>query len=268
MPRMSAAAKPQDDAAILDWALKDAHIPSLMMALVHLTGSAAHLTDDMKPVYDFFCDGQGGFSAEKQQAIRDMAKAAMLAHMAGKPLPPPPDFATIRRMMDFIAGAQIPERYVPFLKEELGIAVEDTRDPKWDTPKLKSAAAKMNVVIIGAGLSGLLCAIRLQQAGVPFVIVEKNADVGGTWYENAYPGCRVDNPNHMYSFSFEPNHDFPQYYSTQPVLLEYFRKVADKYRLRRHIRFDTTVEEARYDEARGVWRIKVKRGDGATEYLE
>ena len=254
---MSAAAKPQDDAAVLEWALKDAHIPSLMMALVHLTGSAAHLTDDMKPVYDFFGDGQGGFSPEKQQAIRDMAKAAMLAHMAGKPLPPPPDFATIRKMMDFIAGAEIPERYVPFLKEELGIAVEDTRDPKWDTPKLKSAAAKMNVVIIGAGLSGLLSAIRLQQAGVPFVIVEKNADVGGTWFENAYPGCRVDNPNHMYSYSFEPNHAWPYHFSTQDVLHDYFRRIADKYGLRAHIRFETTVEEARFDEKTAHWHVRV-----------
>ena len=265
---MSAAAKPQDDAAVLDWALKDAHIPSLMMALVHLTGSAAHLTDDMKPVYDFFGDGQGGFSPEKQQSVRDMAKAAMLAHMAGKKLPPPPDFATIRRMMDFIAGAEIPERYVPFLKEELGIAVEDTRDPKWDTPKLKSAAAKMKVVIIGAGLSGLLSAIRLQQAGVKFVIVEKNADVGGTWYENAYPGCRVDNPNHMYSYSFEPNHAFPYHFSTQDVLHAYFRRIADKYGLRAHIRFETTVEEARFDEKTAHWHVRVKTKDGRHETLD
>ncbi len=192
----------------------------------------------------------------------------MLAHMRGKPLPPPPDAATMRKMMDFIAGADIPERYVPFLTEELGIAVEDTRDPKWDTPKLKQAAAKMKVVIIGAGLSGLLSAIRLQQAGVPFVIVEKNADVGGTWYENAYPGCRVDNPNHMYSYSFEPNHAFPYHFSTQDVLHDYFRRIADKYRMRDHIRFETTVEEARFDEKTSQWRVTVAAKDGSRETLE
>jgi 4-hydroxyacetophenone monooxygenase len=264
---MSAAAKPQDNASEIEWALKDAHIPSLMMALVHLTGSAAHLTDDMKPVYDFFGDGQGGFSAEKQQQIRNAAKAALLAHMGGKPLPPPPDIATIRKMMDFIAGAEIPERYVPFLQEELGIAVEDTRDPKWDTPKLKGAAAKMKVVIIGAGLSGLLSAIRLQQAGVKFTIVEKNADVGGTWFENAYPGCRVDNPNHMYSFSFEPNHAWPYHFSTQDVLHAYFRRIADKYKLREHIRFETSVVEAAFDEKSSQWNVHVKARDGKEETL-
>ena len=264
---MSAAAKPQDKSSEIEWALKDAHIPSLMMALVHLTGSAAHLTDDMKPVYDFFGDGQGGFSPEKQQQIRDAAKAALLAHRDGKPLPPPPDLATIRRMMDFIAGAEIPERYVPFLQEELGIAVEDSRDPKWDTPKLKGAAAKMNVVIIGAGLSGLLSAIRLSQAGVPFTIVEKNADVGGTWFENAYPGCRVDNPNHMYSFSFEPNHAWPYHFSTQDVLHAYFRRIADKYKLREHIRFETSVVEAAFDETSSLWQVRVKAKDGKEETL-
>ncbi|HWA92736.1 MAG TPA: NAD(P)/FAD-dependent oxidoreductase [Rhizomicrobium sp.] len=251
----------------IDDALKDAHIPSLMMALVHLTGDASFLTPDMKPVYDFFGDGQGGLSDEKQQWVRDAARKALTAHLEGKPLPPPPDQATIGRMMDFIAGADIPERYVPFLKEELGIAVEDTREPKWDTPKLKEAAAKMKVVIVGAGLSGILSAIRLQQAGVPFVIVEKNADVGGTWFENAYPGCRVDNPNHMYSFSFEPNHAWPYHFSTQDVLCDYFRRMADKYGLRAHIRFETTVSEARFDEKTSLWNVRVKDKSGREETL-
>jgi len=125
---MSAVAKPRDDSldeARIDRALSEAHIPSLMMALVHLTGDASFLTPDMKPVYDFFGDGQGGLSDEKQQWVRDAAKKALLDLDAGKKLPPPPDAETIRKMMDFIAGAEIPERYVPFLNEELGIAVED-----------------------------------------------------------------------------------------------------------------------------------------------
>jgi 4-hydroxyacetophenone monooxygenase len=264
---MSATAKVSDKSAEIDRALKDAHIPSLMMALVHLTGDASHLTPDMKPVYDFFGDGQGGLNPEKQQWVRDATKAALLALDPGKKLPPPPDAATMRRMMDFIAGADIPERYVPFLTEELGIAVEDTRLPKWDTPKLKDAAAKMRVVIIGAGLSGILSAIRLQQAGVPFTIVEKNADVGGTWFENAYPGCRVDNPNHMYSFSFEPNHDWPYHFSTQDVLWDYFRRMADKYGLRKHIRFETSVVDAVFDETASLWNVRVRGKDGREETL-
>src|ERR1051326_3320354 len=183
----------------IEAALAEAHIPSLMAALVHLTGDARLLTEEKRPVYDFFGDGQGNVKPEVQAQIRAAARRAYIEYACGKKLPRPPSRDTIRRMMDFVAGAQIPERYVPFLMEELGIAVEDTRVPRWDSPKLKDAAAKMKVVIVGAGLSGLLSGIRLQQAGVPFEILEKNDDVGGTWFENVYPGCRVDNPNHMHS---------------------------------------------------------------------
>ena len=72
----------------------------------------------------------------------------------------------------------------------------------------------------------------------------------------------------MYSYSFEPNHDFPYYYSTQPVLLDYFRRVADRHDLRPHIRFETTVEGAVFDEDRAIWRIEVQTRDGGRETLE
>jgi 4-hydroxyacetophenone monooxygenase len=109
--------------------------------------------------------------------------------------------------------------------------------------------------------------VRLQQCGIPFTILEKNRDVGGTWLENTYPGCRVDVPNHMYSYSFEPEHDWPQFFSTQPRLLEYFRGVADRHGLREQIRFETEVEEAVWDDARSLWSVRVRRADGGVETL-
>ena len=164
-------------------------------------------------------------------------------------LPPAPAPATLRRMMDFIAGGEVPDRYVDMLNEELALDGVDQKKPQWEAPRLKAAAAKLNVLIIGAGMSDLLAAIRLQKAGISFEIIEKNADVGGTWLENTYPGCRVDNPSHLYGYSFEPNHEWPMHYSTQPVLRRYFQTCADKYALRPHIRFNTQVTEARFDEA-------------------
>jgi 4-hydroxyacetophenone monooxygenase len=125
----------------------------------------------------------------------------------------------------------------------------------------------MKVLIIGAGMSGLLSAIRLQQAGVAFEVIEKNADVGGTWLENTYPGCRVDNPSHLYSYSFEPNHEWPMHFSTQPVLRDYFKGCADKHNLRPHIRFNTQVVEAHFDEAAKLWRVKIRKADGTEETL-
>jgi 4-hydroxyacetophenone monooxygenase len=256
--------------ADLDEALAQAHLPALLMSLVHLTGDASLLSQARRPVYDFILsDGfDGGYPPDVQEDLRARARAAILAHLDGKPVPAPPDLATVRRMMDWVAGADIPAHYADFLIDELQLTGVDTKAPDWSAPALKAAAGKMKVIVVGAGMSGLLTGIRLQQAGVDFTIVEKNPDAGGTWFENVYPGCRVDNPNHMYSYSFEPNHDFPQYYSTQPVLLDYFHRVADKYGLRRHIRFNTEVEEARFDEARNIWRVRVLKADGTRETLE
>ena len=242
-------------------ALEEAHVPSLVATLVQLTGDTSWLEQEV-PAYVPFADDQGELTPAFQAKVRGAAKAAFDAYRRGEPLAPPPSTETVRRMMDYVAAQPIPERYAPFLMEELGLEGVDAKAPRWETPKLREAAAKLKVVVIGAGMSGLLTAIRLKQAGIGFEVIEKNADVGGTWLENTYPGCRVDTPNHMYSYSFEPNHDWPQRYSTQGVLLGYFQRTADKHALRPHIRFETTVVETRFDEAAGLWRTKVRDKDG------
>ena len=114
-------------------------------------------------------------------------------------------------------------------------------------------------------MSGLLAAHRLQQAGVPFVIFEKNGDVGGTWLENSYPGCRVDNPNHNYSYSFAQRHDWPLHFSSQDVLLDYFRRCADVFGLREHIRFGTEVTAAEWSDTDRQWTVCVRTADGRDE---
>ena len=81
-------------------------------------------------------------------------------------------------------------------------------------------------------MSGLVAAHRLRQAGLDVVVIEKNHDVGGTWFENTYPGCRVDVQNLFYSYSFAQRADWPDHFSPQPVLLDYFRTQADELGLR------------------------------------
>ncbi|MGH6873281.1 MAG: FAD-dependent oxidoreductase [Rhizomicrobium sp.] len=254
---------------LLEQGLDEAHLPALVMSLVHITGDAGLLERFPRPVYDFFAEGRlGGYTPEVQQELKDFARAAIVKFRAGgETLPPPPSKDTVLKMMNFIAGADLPEHYVPFLMEELAIEDVDAKRPHWDTPALQARRKDMRVVVIGAGMSGLLSAIRLKQAGIAFDVIEKNADVGGTWFENTYPGCRVDNPNHMYSFSFEPNHDWPYHYSTQDVLLGYFRRTADKHGLRKHIRFETQVEEARFDEKTVKWHVTVKDKAGKTDTI-
>ena len=255
-----------DAPADLETVLKDAHLPALMTALVHMTGDTSWLKAEWTPAYNPADRNDLGIPEAEQVRMRAAAADAIRAHLAGKPLQmPTPDVATLRRQMDFVAGAPIPEQYVDFLVDELALKGQSTKDPK--SVHLESAR-KRKVLVIGAGMSGLLTGIRLSEAGVEFEIVEKNPDVGGTWFENSYPGCRVDNSNHMYSYSFEPNHAWPQHFSPQPVLLKYFQGIADKYDLRQKIRFSTMVEELAWDEARAVWRATLQGPDGKTETLE
>ena len=148
-------------------------------------------------------------------------------------------------------------RLPPLLEEELAYRGEDRRAPDWRAADIAPGPG-FRCVIVGAGMSGLLVAHRLQQAGIEFVIIEKNDDVGGTWFENTYPGCRVDNPNHNYSYSFAQRHDWPYHFSTQDVLLEYLARCADAFGLRDRIRFGTEVVSAAWSDADKHWSVRVR----------
>jgi 4-hydroxyacetophenone monooxygenase len=173
---------------------------------------------------------------------------------------PVPSEDDVRRIMEYAVGGADMHAYVPLLEEELAHRGEDRRAPSWSKADI-APDVDFTVVIIGAGMSGLLAAHRLQQAGVDFVICEKNDDVGGTWYENQYPGCRVDNPNHNYSYSFAQRHDWPYHFSTQPVLHQYFRDIAEVFGLRSKIRFNTEVTSATWDESTATWTVALDGGE-------
>lgn len=249
-------------------ALKEAHIPSLMAALVHLTGDTSHIEASPPPIYDMFSDNQGNLPEDLKEEVRAQAFALITAARDGKDMSLKSlSDAQIQTLMNFAAGAPIPEHYMPLLKEELGLDTSASRFDTWGDEVPASKKEAFNVVIIGAGMSGLLAAISLQAEGIPYTIIEKNGDVSGTWLENDYPGCRVDSPNHIYSFSFEPNPTWPQFYSTQKVLLDYFKDTADKYDVRKNIQFNAEVTKAQFDETTGTWKVDVRRQDGGSETL-
>ncbi len=246
----------------IDAAIAEAHLPTLVMSIVHLTGDTSLLRGE-RPTYALFDDRQRTYSDETRKLIRERAREAILAYLRGRPVPPPPDMPVVQEMMNYLAATEIPKRYIPFLMDELMLDGVDRNVPQWSQPQLAASAKMMFVVVVGAGLSGILAGIRLKQAGIPFVIVEKNADVGGTWFENTYPGCRVDSTNHMYAYSFaSEGHAWPMWYSTQPTLLDYFRKVAGQHGLGESIRFGTELVEAVYDESQCTWTLGLRGVDG------
>ena len=177
------------DLGLLEQAVQNAHFHALLMSIVHLTGDVSLLTEERRARITDFVATDNGIAPEENARVRALARQVLTDHFASR-LPPAPalDAQAIQRMMDFITGTTLPERYLPFLQEELGVASADSRHPGWVLTPEQRRSGTLNALIIGAGMSGLLSAIRLQQAGIPFRCIEKNADVGGTWLENTYPG--------------------------------------------------------------------------------
>lgn len=254
-----------DDAAIRS-SLEAAHVPALLASLIHFTGSADHLDGFPLPVADVsnIGDEQGGIPAAKQAEARDLALAHLLAWRdAGFPALARPPEAAVRRAMAYVAGGEIPAAYEAFLTEELHLdGVPAATGVTIDAPAAAKAACP--VLVIGAGMSGLLAGIALKQAGLPFTIVDAQDRVGGTWSANRYPGVRVDTPNHLYSYSFEPAHEWPYRYSTGDVLQDYFERIAAKYDLVPHIRFGTRVAAAVWDGT--DWQVEL-HGPAGTEMV-
>jgi cation diffusion facilitator CzcD-associated flavoprotein CzcO len=119
-----------------------------------------------------------------------------------------------------------------------------------------------SVLIAGTGFGGIGLALELKRAGFhDFTLLEKAGEVGGVWRENTYPGAGCDIPSPYYSFSFEPKPDWPARYSLQPEIHAYIKHVVAKYGLGPHIRFDSEVTSAVFDEQRGLWRIETATGD-------
>jgi len=121
-------------------------------------------------------------------------------------------------------------------------------------------AETLSAIVVGAGFSGICAGIQLRKAGIhDFVILEKADRVGGTWRENTYPGAACDVPSHLYSYSFEPNPQWSRAYGKQAEILAYLEHCATKYGLRQHLQFGHSVQDARFDEATGLWHLTTSK---------
>ena len=244
-------------------ALQHAHIPALMAALIHLNGNCDHFAK-VRPQFVMFAEDEDGLTEADRELARELALPALLNYRdqgCGKLADPGPENVTAA--MNYITGEDIPNQELPFLREELNLFAEDGRQVAIENSSLNE---DFQVIIIGTGMSGILMAIRLQQAGIPFIMLEKNPEMSGTWYENTYPGCQVDSANHLYSYIFEPNHQWSSHFSGSAELYAYFNKIVDKYELRQHVRLNTPVQRASFDEANNRWLVEIET-DGKPETL-
>lgn len=255
------------DREFLTSAIRTAYLPALLVALAHAFGDLSLLRDDLRPDPNRLQEPAAGLSREQRELARELAlrQLELLLEQPERDVPPVDD-EQLRQLFGFLIGSDVSDEYLQLLHEEIGLSGEDVRAPSWCKDDI-DRDRPFCVVIIGAGMSGLVAAHRLQQAGVPYVVIEKNADVGGTWFENRYPGCRVDVPNHFYSYSFFQRTDWPQRFTPQQALLDYFRDTADALDLRPHIRFDTEVVKAEFCAERGEWDVVVRGRDGREDVI-
>ncbi len=249
-------------------ALDDVDVVPLLVSVAYITGDMSILREDLRPDASRVLEPTAGLGDEQIATARELAYEGLISYRdAGCPPPPPPSVDDLRAMLDFVVGGQETDRYFDLLREELALDRTDTRAPDWNKDDV-APGADFRVAIVGAGMSGIIAAYRLGQAGVPYVVFEKNPDVGGTWFENTYPGCRVDVPNHLYSYSFAQTNDWPQFFSSQDALLDYFRGCVDRLGLREQIRFGTEVLGADFDEQRESWTVRVRDAAGTEETHE
>jgi 4-hydroxyacetophenone monooxygenase len=248
------------DAGRLQAAAAAADVHPFLCAVAHRTGDLSLLREEFAPDQDQLLVPGCGLGPEELEAARALATAALVDHLAaGRP-----DHVLTagerRRIFGFLVGAGVAEHWEDFLTEELALEGSDPREPSWSMAEIDGA---FRCAVIGAGASGLAAAHRLRQAGVTVTVFEKNSDVGGTWLENVYPGCRVDVPNQLYSFSFAQSNDWAARFSAQPALLAYLQTTAKDLGLGECIRFRSEVTEARFDDTTREWTLTVRTGDGA-----
>ena len=245
-------------------ALRSANLPALLMVLHHLTGEQRWLEDPYRPTLTKGLNDHdsGDLPDDIQHEVRQAAIEALRAWHAGRPMAVEvPSQELLIQMMSVCMGEPVPEEYARLMTSEMGF--DNRRVGAETAPK---EGVDLPVVVIGAGISGLTVALRLRELGLDPVLMEKNTHVGGTWFENRYPGAGVDTPSYLYSWSFFPRH-WSTHFGKRDEVVSYVQEMAEHFDLLRSVRFQTEVRSASYDEASQQWRLTVSTADGNEESL-
>ena len=238
--------------------------PMVLRGLIYqLTGDEALVDMEVGTV------GRAGFvamvaptSEEDLQLIRNKAVEFLKAYRdsgAG-----PIDIGSEARLLkslDLAAGREIEPAERERWLEELGLNPW-ARGLEWKTPPPADRLANFSVTVIGAGMGGINAAIHLKRAGIPFTVLEKNSGIGGTWYENRYPGARVDSPSRVYTHVFGADYNYPNPFCPWTENQKYFEWVADTFDMRGDITFNTEVRSMAWDEEASMWDLEVSGPDG------
>jgi len=249
----------------LSQAVEEADLRVLLMVIFHLTGDRRWFSDPYLPKRDvnLIADEDAGLSEEARAEIRAKVVELLSSPDLAPAVDDPGDELMVE-MMSRCLGEAVPPEYALMMREEMGLC---SRQVDWRDEKPTHVSDHLPVVIVGAGASGIALAANLEKLGVSYTIFEKNNEVGGTWYENTYPGCGVDTPNHAYSFSFGTRYRWSRYFAPRDELQDYLVRSADEAGIRAKTRFATRVVKTDWDEASCCWRV-LAEGPGGSEEIQ
>ncbi|MFC6707131.1 flavin-containing monooxygenase [Flexivirga alba] len=238
-----------------------AETPALLMLTAHVTDDPGILREEWRP--DPVALPRGSASAADDASIRELCLRLLEPHLAGMAdWPERPSALVMSAIGEWVLGESAGE-VQGLLHQAFVPAGTDPRAPQWTVDQV-APGRNFRVAIVGAGISGLLAGLRMKQAGVEFVILEKDDSVGGTWTENTYPDCRTDVHSHVYSYSFL-DYEWPSYFSRQHVILDSLRQFASDQGLLDHIRFGVEVTGASWNDDLATWTVSTVDRDRAEE---
>ncbi|MFF2108451.1 flavin-containing monooxygenase [Rhodococcus koreensis] len=244
-----------------------ANIPSLLMVVFQTTGDEKWLEAPYRPTRGkgLGDHDSGGLDEAVQNEIREAAVSAILDLQNGaRPAIEAPSPELTVRMMSVCMGEPVGAEYGSMLSLELArrAAPESAHlalDPI-DAPE------GFSVIVIGTGVAGIAAAQQLEEMGLNYVILEKQPEAGGNWWQNTYPGAGVDTPSHLYSFSFAKN-DWTTHFELRNELQGYFARVLKDLGAGERVRYGTEVRSATYDESAAQWTVEVRNPDGSSSTL-
>ncbi len=252
------------DESALRQALSEANTGPMLMVHAQLTGDTS-LLDKAKPFIQGAWPHMQVLPDELRGEIADALVDALKALAAQGPHARPAlSGEALHGIMAAGVGQDVAREYLPLLLEETAMVDADPRSLQWQRDPAGLDRENFSVVIVGAGFSGIVAGIRLKQAGIPFVILEKNPTAAGTWYENRYPGCGVDTVSHFYSFSFRPNNSWSHYFAKRDEIYNYIEETVDHFDLRQHIVFGVEVSQMAYDDSSARWSVTYRHGEAET----
>jgi len=197
---------------------------------------------------------------DDQRELLITKATAWLMENAGPGMPDEPPMPRLRQLMDFATKEEMGDLEFESRRELMAFKpfpwTVDWTDAKPEIPE------GFQVAIIGSGFSGLAAGIQMELLGLPYVILERRSEPGGTWSRHRYPDIRVDTISITYEFAFEKNYPWPEYFGKGQYVREYLLHISRKYGMYDNTRFDHDLKRATFDENRDVWVLEADTPNG------